>query len=149
MAKEKISLLQTLAAVEESDLQQIDAEIETHEKALAGLREVRRVVFAKLHPEQVKRPGGKPGARRKRSDVAETEESSPAAAPAASNGKPVIATIKNVLEVSGQLTVGSLTRQLKVAGFPDVTEHGVRIALGHAKESITQDSAGRYSLVRH
>lgn len=146
MAKEKISLLQALAAVEESDLQQIEAEIETHEKALAGLREVRRVVFAKLHPEQVKRPGG-PGKRRKKAAAAEPDEPAPATAP--STGKPVIATIKNILDVSGPLTVGSLARQLKVSGFPDVTEHGVRIAIGHAKESITQDSAGRYSLVRH
>lgn len=138
---EKISILAALERVTEADLEAIDAELAAIEARRLVLQDARRLINAKLHPDRVKRPGGA-GKARKKAEAAEESTPRSAAAPPVS----VASQVRLLLEAGGPMTPAEIVRQLRAQG-KDVSEHGIKIALGRSPHVFAEQPNGRIKLV--
>ena len=121
-----MTLLDVLTNITEDNLAEVEAAITETEGRLVLLREARKICIARLHPDEVKKPGGgRP--RKKRSDAGVTR-----AAPSANgNGAHAAASappererelgieVHAALEASGPLSMEQLLRQLTAAGVKE------------------------------
>lgn len=134
---EKISILAALEAVTEADLQAIEVELAAIETRRVVLQDAKRLITAKLHPDQVKRPGGA-GKPRQKKQADGVESSTVPAMGMASQ-------IKLLIEAGGPMTAAEIVRQLKSQGR-DTNEHGVKIVIGRSS-SLREGTDGRIRLV--
>lgn len=152
------NILEAIAGIDENQLKAIDEEIAQLDARLMLLRDARKLCIAKLHPDQVKRPGGPGGKRGPRKKTAEVPGTNGAASPVVSRApsptagtptRPLIETIKTILEVSGEMTLQQIHREVvEISQFSRVSEKGVADAISYAPDSIKLAARGRYVLAR-
>ena len=145
-------ILEAIAAVTEADLEAIDTELAEIEARAVLLRDARKLIVAKLHPEQVKRPGGRGKARTAKKTSGETQVSAwidkPAAAkPPESKELKLHEQIRLILEASGPMTVDEITRQLESQRV-STTAHAVLVSVSRMPSVFAKQPSGRYALVR-
>lgn len=148
----KVSILEAIASVTEDDLKAIDAELAEIEARAVLLRDARKLIVAKLHPEQVKRPGGRGKARTAKKAASEAQvpawiDKPAAAKPPEERELKLHEQIRLILEAGGPMTVDEITRQLRSQRVA-TTDHAVLVSMSKMKSVFIQQSSGRYTLVR-
>lgn len=151
------TILEALQSIDQSQLDAIDKELAEVESRAQLLRDARKLCLAKLHPEQVKRPGGAGGRRGPRKKTTEVPGTNGAAspvvtrapAPAGAPARPLIETIKSILEFSGEMTLQQIHREVvEIPSFSRVSEKGIAEAISYAPDSIKPAARGRYMLAK-